>query len=56
MYEIENNMPRFMQKQVHVKKAVVKPTDGRTCTEKVCSVSCTSQSTHVVSALDNLLC
>ena len=35
MYEIENNMPEFMQKSVHVKKAVIKPQDGRTCTEKV---------------------
>jgi len=36
MYTIENNMPRFLQKRVHVKKAVIKPDDGRKCTEKVC--------------------
>jgi len=36
MYEIENNMPQFIQKRMHVKKAVIKPEDGRTCTEKVC--------------------
>jgi len=36
MYTIENNMPRFLQKRVHVKKAVIKPTDGTTCAEKVC--------------------
>jgi len=36
MYEIENNMPQFMQKRVHAKKAVIKPKDGRTCSEKVC--------------------
>jgi transient receptor potential cation channel subfamily A protein 1 len=28
MYNIENNMPKFVQREVHVKRAVVKPNEG----------------------------
>jgi len=28
MYDIENNMPKFIQRAVHAKKAVIKPSDG----------------------------
>lgn len=28
MYNIENNMPKFIQRMVHVKRAVVKPNEG----------------------------
>ena len=27
MYNIENNMPKFMQRMVHVKRAIVKPNE-----------------------------
>jgi len=27
MYNIENNMPKFIQRKVHVKRAVVKPNE-----------------------------
>lgn len=28
MYDIENNMPKFIQRAVHAKRAVIKPTEG----------------------------
>ena len=28
MYDIENNLPKFIQRKVHVKRAVVKPNEG----------------------------
>ena len=38
MYNIENNMPKFIQRVVHVKRAVVKPNEGtKSFLQTVCS-------------------
>jgi len=40
MFDIENNLPKFIQRKVHVKRAVVKPNEGTTSfVQKVTHVS-----------------
>lgn len=40
MYNIENNMPKFIQREVHVKRAVVKPNEGTSSfVQKVCLIT-----------------